>query len=101
MKRVWTIIIAVCITMNVMAQKEKFCIAREGKTAVMVVDEQDWSGVIRAVKDLRDDVQKVAGAVPDVVQGKKAIKGSIVVGTIGKSRIIDKMVKQKKLDVRI
>ena len=99
MRRVWTIIFAVCITLNVMAQKEKFFLAREGKTAAISVDDRDWPGVIRAAKDLRDDVQKVAGAAPDVKQGKKVAKGSIVVGTIGKSRIIDKMVRQKKLDV--
>ena len=99
MKRVWTIIIVVCITLNVMAQKEKFFIARNGSTATIVVDDRDWPGVIRAAKDLRDDVQKVTNTAPNVIQGKKAIKGSIVVGTIGKSRIIDKMMRQKKLDV--
>ena len=99
MKRLLAIIFATCITLNVMAQKEKFFIAREGKAAAISVDDRDWPGVIRAAKDLRDDVQKVAGVASDVTQGKKVVKGSIVVGTIGKSRIIDKMVRQKKLDV--
>ena len=59
MKRVWTYIIVACIALNVMAQKEKFFIAREGKTATIIVDVDDWKGVIRASRDLGDDVRKV------------------------------------------
>ena len=66
MKRVWIIIFAVCITMNVMAQKEKFCIARDGKTATIIVDVDDWKGVIRAAHDLGDDVRKVTGVASQV-----------------------------------
>lgn len=51
MKRVWTIIIVACITLNVMAQKERFCIADDGKTATIIVDVDDWKGVIRAARD--------------------------------------------------
>ena len=76
-----------------------FCIAKDGKAAAIVVDEQDWKGVIRAANDLGDDVRKVTGTASEVILDKNFPKGSIVVGTIGKSRIIDKLVKQKKLDV--
>ena len=93
------------------AQNEgkRFCIAKDGKTAAIVVDEQDWKGVIRAANDLGDDVRKVTGTVSPVVSGSsqsEASQGpsmptdnSILVGTIGKSRIIDKLIKQKKLDM--
>ena len=83
---------------NAMAQGT-FCIAKDGKAAVIVVDEQDWKGVIRAANDLGDDVRKVTGTASEVILDKNFPKGSIVVGTIGKSRIIDQLVKQKKLDV--
>ena len=76
-----------------------FCIAKDGKAAVIVVDEQDWKGVIRAANDLGDDVRKVTGTASEVMLDNTFPKGTIVVGTIGKSRIIDQLVKQKKLDV--
>ena len=86
--------------MNITAQDERFCIAKDDKTATIVVDEQDWKGVIRAAKDLADDVRKVTGMASPVVSGSTAGKGLILVGTIGKSKFIDKLIKQKKLDVK-
>ena len=64
MKRIQTICLAlfvVVINMTATAQLERFCIAKDGKTATIVVDEQDWKGVIRAANDLSDDVRKVTG----------------------------------------
>ena len=103
MKRILTLSIAMfMIIMNMMAQ-ETFCIAKDGKTAAIVVDEQDWTGVVRAARDLSDDVGKVCGTAAGLTMynGKLIMDNDsrIVVGTIGKSRIIDKLVKQKKLDV--
>lgn len=103
------------MAMNVIAQRQRegerssgmgtFCIAKDGKAAAIVVDDQDWKGVVRAANDLGDDIRKVAGTASPVVNtldagasGKTADR-CILVGTIGKSRIIDKLVKQKKLDV--
>lgn len=88
------------ITMNVMAQSKTFCIAKGGSTATIVVDKQDWKGVIRAASDLGDDVRKVCGTASPVVDKISYGKNVIVVGTIGKSSIIDKLIRQKKLDVR-
>ena len=47
------------IVMNAMAQTEKFCIAK-GRTATIVVDDNDWKGVLRAANNLGDDVRKVS-----------------------------------------
>jgi len=106
MKRFLTTGLALVImTMNALAQSERFCIAKDGKAAAIVVDEQDWKGVIRAANDLSDDVRKVTGTANDIkIKKLKDLKiedvvGSIIVGTIGKSRVIDKLIKQKKLDV--
>ena len=99
MKRVLTVTMMMFIVaMNTMAQGS-FCIASDGKAAAIVVDEQDWKGVIRAANDLSDDVRKVTGTASEMIQNKNVPTGSIVIGTIGKSCFIDKLVKQKKLDV--
>ena len=87
-----------------MAQ-EKFCIAKDSKTATILVDENDWKGVIRAARDLGDDIRKVTGVAAPVVVESAAVPqqpkpSSIIAGTIGKSRLIDRLIKQKKLDVK-
>ena len=99
------LLIAVVLSLRGKAQTERFCIANKGITAGIIVDENDWKGVIRAAHDLGDDVRKVTG-FPSQVRllssdspGMKQPK-SIIVGTIGKSRIIDRIIRQKKLDVR-
>ena len=101
-----------CVAINAMAQTERFCIAKDGKAATIIVDDNDWKGVIRAARDLSDDVRKVTGVSASLndkgeptVDGRresqmKNDKPSIIVGTIGKSKLIDKLIKQKKIDVK-
>lgn len=102
MKRLLTTGIAlVLMAVSALAQG-KFCIARDGNAAAIVVDEKDWKGVIRAANDLGDDVRKVTGTAGKVITSAGSSipeGGNVVVGTIGKSRLIDGLVKQKKLDV--
>ena len=92
-------IIMLFVTINATAQSNSFCIAKDGKAVTIVVDELDWKGVIRAANDLSDDVRKVCGTASPVVNSLPSGDNCIIVGTIGKSALIDKLVKQKKLDV--
>lgn len=109
MKRLLISLLA-CIAMTAMAQAEKFCLADNGKTATIIVSDNDWKGVIRAARDLSDDVRKVTGtasqfdlqsenSVGKLPHERQNLKGSILVGTIGRSRTIDALIKQKKIDV--
>ena len=90
--------------MSLMAQ-EKFCIVKDGKAATIIVDENDWKGVIRAARDLGDDVRKVTGTAAEVIENNSLTSHllpltSIYAGTIGKSKFIDRLIKQKKLDIK-
>jgi hypothetical protein len=75
-------------------------ISAEGKSAPLLVSSKEWPGVIRAFKDLQHDIEKVSSILPqlytDQIPGSKEI---IIAGTIGKSPIIDELIKQKKLKV--
>lgn len=91
-----------CLT-TAMAENQRFKIAGEGKAVQIVVDDKDWQGVIRAAGDLCDDIRKVSGTPATLLNDKGKMmndKPSIIVGTIGKSRLIDGLVKQKKLDIK-
>ena len=100
MKRITVILLVLCASISLLAQ-ERFCIAKEGKVATILVDENDWKGVIRAAHDLGDDVRKVTGVAAPVVESAVSQQhSSIIAGTIGKSRAIDQLIKKKKLDVK-
>ena len=102
MKRILIIVLIICSASMGWAQTDRFCIAKDGKAATIVVDENDWKGVIRAANDLGDDVRKVTGMASkvDIRSSDGFQPSSILVGTIGKSRPINRLIKQKKLDIK-
>ena len=72
MKRfIWGICVML-MTMTATAQTDKFCIAKDGKAATIVVDNNDWKGVLRAANNLGDDVRKVSGTAAAVVESAAA-----------------------------
>jgi hypothetical protein len=68
----------------------------QGKTAAsLVVASSDYPGVIRAAGDLRSDVARVTGITP----GFALAADTVIVGTLGKSAVIDQLVRDRKIDV--
>ena len=69
--------------------------------APLVVSAGDHAGVIRVVDDLQADIAAVTGVKPAV--GHDKVPGGrdpVLIGTIGKSPLIDRLVAAGKLDVR-
>jgi hypothetical protein len=73
-----------------------------GRTAApIVVSASDHAGVIRVVDDLQGDIKNVTGVQPVVTHDSiPAGRDPVIVGTIGKSTLIDRIVAAGKLDVR-
>ncbi len=73
----------------------------QGKVAAsMYVDTNDHPGVVRAAHDLEADVARVTGCTPVVTHEEKGLgRNAIIAGTIGRSRIIDGLIRQGKIDV--
>ncbi|MBL7258958.1 glycosyl hydrolase 115 family protein [Paractinoplanes lichenicola] len=68
--------------------------------APIVVSKDDYAGVIRVVDDLQSDLKKVTGVEPAVGHDTiPAGRDPIIVGTIGKSPLIDRIIARGKLDV--
>jgi hypothetical protein len=66
--------------------------------AALAVDPDDWPGVLRAARDLRADVNRVTGLVPDLLPS--ASRGPVVIiGTVGRSALIDRLARDRKIDV--
>lgn len=76
-----------------------FCLADGGRTAAVYVDSADWKGVLTAAGNLCADVERVAGTAARLQTTDMPATGAVVVGTVGKSRLIDELVRSGKLDV--
>ena len=75
-----------------------FCIAEKQKKATLIVSKNEWPGVIRATKNLQDDIRKITGKTPDLNIDHVAPM-AIIIGTIGHSKIIDELIKTNKINV--
>jgi len=74
-------------------QSDYFSLIESGKPIPVIFDANDDKGVLRAANDLKDDFRKVTGNL-SFASGKTAI----IVGTVGKSAIIDQLLKNGKMD---
>jgi hypothetical protein len=77
-----------------------FVVAEPGRATALYVDADDFAGVTRAATDLQMDIQRVTGLRPTLLHDVNQIGASaVLVGTLGKSALIDRLVRESKLDV--
>jgi hypothetical protein len=80
--------------------KGSFQLAAGGKAAPLYASAHDWPGVLRAATDLRADINRVTQVTPTFTTDKApAGKEVVLIGTLGKSALIDGLVKAGKLNV--
>ncbi|KFE99063.1 glycosyl hydrolase 115 family protein [Chryseobacterium luteum] len=57
------------------------------------------AGILRAVKNLQSDFQKVTGEQPTILNQVSGMNSPlIIIGTVGTKSVIDDLIKQKKID---
>jgi hypothetical protein len=61
-------------------------------------DATDFSGVLRAVADLQDDIARVTTRRPGASGSQPSAPAIVIVGTLGKNAAIDSLIASKKLD---
>lgn len=77
-----------------------FPLFESGKTAAVYISPEDFPGVIRALNDLKNDINKVTGITPEFYQNSTPQSKFIVIaGTVGKSELIKKLSDTKKIDI--
>jgi hypothetical protein len=68
-------------------------------SAPVLVDAADWPGVVRAARDFQLDVERVSGVRPDLLHGVTGPRRvAIIIGTLGKSALVDRLVRSGRLD---
>lgn len=77
-----------------------FTIVDSASKATIFVDGKDWPGVTRAANDLASDIKAITGNQLQVVSDVAAMGNTpIIIGTVGKSPIIDQLAASGKIDV--
>jgi hypothetical protein len=77
-----------------------FAISELGKSTPLYISSEDYPGVIFALKDLQNDIKNVTGIEPALsIDTLPKSNDAIIVGTLDKSPIIDKLVTEKKINV--
>ena len=77
-----------------------FCIASHGVTASLLVDSTDYAGVLRAAGDLQRDIRLVTDSQPTLSASlSKPAKYAVIIGTIGKSKLIDQLIATGKIHI--
>jgi hypothetical protein len=74
------------------ASAKSFPLVANGKAATIMYDQQDAEVVSIAVDALKNDIKQVTGI--EISTGKYAV----IIGTLGKSAIIDQLTKSKKIE---
>ena len=114
MRRCWTFFflwLAVCpgndalaLTANSFITEDptngSFCLFSKGGAPSICVDTNDWPGVLRAASDLQTDIRRVSQSTPALAhQPAQLGPHAVLVGTLGRSAVIDRLVRDRKIDV--
>ncbi|KAL0563435.1 hypothetical protein V5O48_018632, partial [Marasmius crinis-equi] len=91
-----------CVTFQ--SSNESFPVVSNGNPAPVLLSSDDWPGVHRAALDFASDIEKVTGVKPQLInvtseQPPSSGSRPIIVGTLGRSALIEQVVNTTKLDV--
>lgn len=83
------------------AHRPDFPLVRDGAAVELYVAAADDPAVIRAAGDLQADVERVSGVRPELrhTVPETAADGLVLIGTLGASPVVDRLVAQGRLDV--
>ena len=78
----------------------RFPLVENGKASTLYIGNEDFTGVKRAFNDFKIDIERVTGVKAELAVGKvPSSKTLVIAGTLGKSTVIDQLVKSKKIDI--
>ncbi len=70
-----------------------------GDPAILSYDKSEYKGVIRAIDDLQTDIYKVTGVKPIIDSVNSYSRVKVVIGTLGKSKIIDQLISDQTINI--
>jgi len=83
-------------------EQGKFALVENGIPSGILVSASDHPGVLRVAGIFRNDLSYVSGQEAALVVGETTrSKNVVIVGTAGKSKLIDQLIKDRKIDVSV
>ncbi|MDB5192874.1 MAG: glycosyhydrolase [Segetibacter sp.] len=76
-----------------------FPIVSTNQPTTIYVDANDYAVVRKAAELMQHDIKKVTGKKPPLTNAMPAEKNVIIVGTIGKSKMIDELITLQKINI--
>ena len=81
--------------------KGQFALSSSGTSAPLGVSSKDYPGVLLILKNFQNDIASVTGARSEIwVDSLPHSKEVVLVGTIGQSPLINKLVQEEKINVK-
>ncbi|MEO2127151.1 MAG: glycosyl hydrolase 115 family protein [Christiangramia sp.] len=81
-------------------RENAFTLFNQSQQAVLLIDTADFKGVKLVAKDLSEDFERVSGKLARIdSSGSASPEMPIIIGTIGKSKLIDQLAENGKLDI--
>ena len=65
---------------------------------VWLLEDTAWPGVKRVCDMVRKDIREVTGVLPDLIRRPAACPEAVIVGTLGRSSLLDKLAAEGKLN---
>lgn len=76
-----------------------FPLVSDGKAAAIYVENNGFTVVGIAARHLSNDIFSVSGSKPVITNPDKALSPyAVIIGTVGKSTLIDRLIREKKVD---
>ncbi len=77
-----------------------FSLVSNGKATTIIVDSNDYPGVLHTIENLQSDIEHVTNIKPairfEINPNENAV---LIIGTLGKNQIIQDLINSKKIDV--
>lgn len=78
--------------------KNRFPLVSNYQSASLCVSSQDYAGVLRVTKHLQTDIKNVTGVEPKIITDKTIGNTIVIIGTIGKNPVVDKLIEENKIN---
>jgi hypothetical protein len=79
-------------------QNNAFPLVANGEALPIIFSSTDYPGVKRVAGELANDIRRVSSIEPKLMETDKVPAKAVIVGTIGKSKLIDQLIATGKID---
>jgi len=91
------VVFAQKLTWSTTSKESSYVLFSKGKVSSLLLSKKDFPGVLRVAKHLQNDINNVSGLKPNILFDEVNETEVVIIGTIGKNKLIDHLVEKKKI----